>query len=405
MNLKYESIPHGCITSPKGFFAGAIHTGMKIKGENSLDLGILYSEALCVSAGAFTTNRIKAAPIVLCQERLANRKAQAIVVNSGCANACTGEKGLADATEMADLTARRLGVPPREVLVASTGVIGVPLPMEHLLVGIEKILLSQEGGHELAEAIMTTDTFPKEVAVGIRIDGKVITIGGVAKGAGMICPDLATLLCFLTTDAAIDTSFAQKALQRAVDESFNMLTIDSDTSTNDTVLFLANGLAGNEPLRAGTVEAEMFQNALQEVCLYLAKCIARDGEGATKLIEVRIDGALTLKDARIAAHTIAGSPLVKTAIHGNSPNWGRIIAALGRSGAEINPSRLDLYLKDICLLKNGNPAPFPSEEVNKVLCDSEVHIRVCLNLGGESATAWGCDLSEEYVSINSDYVT
>jgi len=405
MSSKYKPIPYGTITSPQGFFAGATYAGIKTEGDGLLDLGILCSEVPCVAAGVFTTNKIKAAPVVLCQEKLAEGRAQAIVANSGCANACTGEQGMADSVEMADLTAKKLGISPQQVLVASTGVIGVSLPMESLRTGIEVILLAREGGHQLAEAIMTTDTFPKEIAVNVRLGEKEVTIGGVAKGAGMIYPNLATLLCFLATDAAVDANFAQTALRKAVDDSFNMIAIDIDTSPNDMVLLLASGLAGDEPLEAGMAEAEVFQDALREVCLYLAKCIARDGEGATKFFEVRVEAALTLKDARLAARTIASSPLVKAAIHGSDPNWGRIIAALGRSGAEINPSKIDLYLKDICLFKAGSSTGFDEEEARTVLSDSEVSIRVCLNLGKESATAWGCDLSEEYVTINSAYMT
>jgi len=405
MSSKYKPIPYGTITSPQGFLAGATYAGIKTKGEGLLDLGILCSEVPCIAAGVFTTNKIKAAPVVLCQERLARGRAQAIVVNSGCANACTGEQGIADSAETANLAAKKLGISPEEVLVASTGVIGVPLAMERLRTGIEGILLAREGGHQLAEAIMTTDTFPKEIAVNVRLGEKKVIIGGVAKGAGMIYPNLATLLCFLTTDATINASFAQTALRKAVDDSFNMIAIDTDTSPNDTVLLLANGLAGNEPLKAGTAEAEVFQDALREVCLYLAKGIVRGGEGATKLFEVRVEAALTLKDARIAARAVASSTLVKAAVHGSDPNWGRIITALGRSGAEINPSKIDLYLEDVCLFRAGRPVSFDREETREVLSNSKVSFRVCLNLGKESATAWGCDLSEEYVTINSAYVT
>jgi len=403
MNLKCQSISQGTVTSPRGFLAGATYAGIKTKG--LLDLGILYSEVSCIAAGVFTTNKIKAAPVVLSQEKIARRKAQAVVVNSGCANACTGERGLADAMEMADLTAKKLGISPQEVLVASTGVIGVLLPMERIPKSLEGIILSSQGGHQMVEAMMTTDTFPKEIAVSIMIGGSKVIIGGVAKGAGMIYPNLATLLCFITTDVAIDPSLAQIALQKAVDNSFNMISVDTDTSPNDTVLLLANGLAGNQKLQAGTAETEIFQDALQEVCLYLAKCVARDGEGATKLIEVKVEGALTLEDARLAARTIASSTLVKAAMHGSDPNWGRIVAALGRSGAEIAPSKIDLYLKDLCLLKAGSLMPFDQGKAKDVLSNTEVAIRVCLNLGKESATAWGCDLSEEYVRINSEYIT
>ncbi len=405
MSSKYKPIPRGTVTSPQGFLAGAIYAGIKTKGDGLLDLGLLCSEVPCVVAGVFTTNKIKAAPVVLCQERLARGRAQAIVVNSGCANACTGEQGMADSLEMAELAARKLGISPQQVLVASTGVIGVPLPMENLRTEIEAIRLTPEGGHQLAEAILTTDTFPKEIAVSVRLGKKEVIIGGVAKGAGMIYPDLATLLCFLTTDAAIGADLAQTMLRKVVDDSFNMIAIDSDTSTNDTVLLLANGLAGNEPLKAGMAGAKVFQDALREVCLYLAKGIVRGGEGATKLFEVRVEAALTLKDARRAARAVASSPLVKAAVHGSDPNWGRIVAALGRSGAEIDPSKIDLYLGDTCLFKAGSPTSFDKEEARAVLSNSEVSFKVCLNLGKESATAWGCDLSEEYVTINSAYVT
>jgi glutamate N-acetyltransferase/amino-acid N-acetyltransferase len=398
-------IPDGTVTSPESFLAGAGYCGIKTRDNGVLDLAILCSEVPCVAAGVFTTNKVKAAPVVLSQNRLAVGMAQAIVVNSGCANACTGDRGLADCAEMADLAARKLGIPPQAVLVASTGVIGVPLAIERIRSGIEAITLSHEGGHQLAKAIMTTDTFPKEIAVSVRIDGKDVTVGGVAKGAGMIHPDMATLLSFITTDAALDATLAQAALRQAVNDSFNMISVDGDTSTNDTVLLLANGIAGNEPLRAGTPEAALFQDCLGQVCLYLARCIARDGEGATKLFEVKVEGAMTLREARLAARTITSSPLVKAALHGSDPNWGRIMAALGRSGAEIDPSQTDVYLKDLCLLKAGCPAPFDQAEARKMLSEAEVQIRVCLNLGKESVSAWGCDLSEEYVTINSAYLT
>lgn len=405
MNTKCTLIPDGTATSPQGFLAGASYAGIKAQNDGVLDLALLCSEVPCVAAGVFTTNKVKAAPVILCQERLVSGTSQAIAVNSGSANACVGDRGIADSIEMADLAARKLGIPPETVLVASTGVIGVPLPMERLRRGMGEITLSGEGGHQLVRAMMTTDTFPKEIAVTIRLGEREIIVGGVAKGAGMIYPDMATLLCFITTDAALDGELARTALQKAVDESFNMIAIDGDTSTNDTVLLFANGLAGNEPLQAGTAEAELWQYALREVCLYLAKCIARDGEGATKLMEVRVEGAATVKDARAAARTVASSPLVKAALHGSDPNWGRIVAAVGRSGVEMDPSKVDLYLKELCLVKAGCSTSFDEAAACDMLKSAEVSFRICLNLGRESATAWGCDLSEEYVTINSDYVT
>jgi len=401
--MKAKVIPGGTVTSARGFLAGATRAGLKTKG--GLDLGILYSEVPCVAAGLFTSNRIKAAPVILCQERIANGKGQAIVVNAGCANACIGEQGLEDAAEMASLGAKKLGISAQDVLVASTGVIGMRLPMELIGSGIEKVALSKEGGHELAQAITTTDTFAKERAVALDLGGAEVIIGGIAKGAGMIHPDLATLLCFLASDAVIDAHFLQQALREAADLSFNMLTIDGETSPSDTLLILANGLAGDREIKEGSAEAKAFQAALDEVCIYLAKCIARDGEGATKLIEVAVEGALSAAEARVAARTIASSPLVKAAVHGNDPNWGRIIAALGRSGAEIDGSKIDLFLNSICLMKGGSPQPFDEDEVREAMKDGEVPIKVCLNLGSFAATAWGCDLSEEYVTINSEYTT
>ncbi len=402
--LELKPIAQGTITSPRGFVAGACCSGIK-QGDGVLDLGMLCSEAPCVAAGVFTTNKVKAAPVLLCQQRLAAGSAQAVVVNSGCANACTGDRGLADALEMADIAGEKLGIRSEAVLVASTGVIGVPLPMDRVRAGIGQIVVSRHGGHQLARAMMTTDTVAKEIAVSTTIGGRETVIGGVAKGAGMIYPDMATLLCFVATDAAVDASLARAALQRAVDASFNMIAVDGDTSTNDTVLLLANGLAGNEPIRAETAEAELFEQALGEVCLHLAKCIARDGEGATKLIEVRVEGARSLREARLAARAVVSSPLVKAAVHGGDPNWGRIVAVVGRSGAEVELPRVDLYLNGLCLLRKGCPEPLDSAQSRQLLTGAEVFVRVCLNLGGEEAVAWGCDLSEEYVRINSDYTT
>lgn len=405
MNAK--TIAQGTITSPKGFLAGATCTGLKNSERESLDLGILYSRVPCAAAGVFTTNKVKAAPVVLCQRHLKDNRAQAIVVNSGCANACTGEQGMANAEEIASMTAKKLGLQTNEVLVASTGVIGTALPMERIRRGIENITTSSENGHKLARAIITTDTFPKEIALQIKLgqEESEITIGGIAKGAGMIHPDLATLLCFLTTDAAVAPGFLQKALKKAVDASFNMITVDGDTSPNDSVIILANGLVGNKLLENGGPGAEEFEKALEEVSLILAKEIVRDAEGATKTIEVTVDGALTIAQARSGARTVAGSPLVKAAVHGSDPNWGRIVAALGRSGVDMMESRIDLYIRDVCLVKAGGALPFDRHQVKSLLDDSEVPIRVCLNLGDASATAWGCDLSEEYVTINSEYTT
>jgi len=306
---------------------------------------------------------------------------------------------------MAKLAAESMGLSPEDVLVASTGVIGQPLPMKLIRAGIERIVLSAEGGHKLAKAIITTDTVPKETAVAVKIEGSEFIVGGVAKGSGMIHPNLATMLCFLTTDAALALDFLKLALRKAVDVSFNMVSIDGDTSPNDMVLIMANGLAGNEPISQGSAQADVFQQALNEVCIYLAKSIACDGEGATKLIEVTVNGAPSVAEARLAARTVVSSPLVKTAVHGSDPNWGRIIAAVGRSGVEVVESKIDLYIGDSCLVAGGRPLPFNKQSLVRVLEGSEVPISLNLNLGTATATAWGCDLSEEYVTINSQYTT
>jgi len=398
----FNLIPSGSVTSASGFLAGAVHAG--IKSEDELDLAILCSEVPCKAAGVFTTTQIKSAPVMLSQKHIAKKRAQAIVVNSGCANACMGGQGLADARGMANLAAAKLGISPEEVLVASTGIIGVPLPMDKIKAGIPRIKPTREGGHGFCRAIMTTDTRPKEMAVQVDLKGTKFTIGAVAKGIGMVHPNLATMLCFIATDAVVGTDFLPAALRKAVDCSFNMVSIDGDTSPNDCAFLLANGLAGNEPIDFDN--GGDFQEALNAVCTHLAKSMARDGEGATKLIEVMVERAGDQAGARQAARTIAGSPLVKAAIHGNDPNWGRIVAALGRSGAKVREDRVDVYLNDVCVMKQGSPAPFSKKEMISALSKSDnVLIRLCLNLGDGQATAWGCDLSEEYVRINSRYTT
>jgi glutamate N-acetyltransferase/amino-acid N-acetyltransferase len=398
----FTLIPSGSVTSASGFLAGAVHAG--IKNENELDLAILCSEVSCTAAGVFTTSQIKSAPVILSQRHIVKGRAQAIVVNSGCANACMSQQGLADALEMANLAAAKLSISPEEVLIASTGIIGVPLPMDKIRAGIPKIKPTRGGGHDFCRTIMTTDTRPKEMAVQVDLKGTEFTIGGVAKGIGMIHPNLATMLCFIATDAVVSADFLPAALQEAVDCSFNMVSIDGDTSPNDCAFLLANGLAGNEPIDFDN--GGDFQEALNAVCTHLARSMARDGEGATKLIEVIVERAEDQAGACQAARTVASSPMVKAAIHGNDPNWGRIVAALGRSGASVREDRLDVYLNDVCVMKQGCPTTFNKEEMKSALSNSDnVLIRLCLHLGEGQATAWGCDLSEEYVRINSSYTT
>ncbi len=401
MKISVDFIPGGGVTSPRGFLAGAISAGIKYVNPGRLDLGILFSDSLCNAAAVFTRNKVQAAPVILCREKLIKNTATAVVMNSGHANACTGEKGMADAVKMAEMAARRLGIEPGEMLVTSTGVIGTYLPMERIAEGIEKIVLSTNGGHDLAQAIMTTDTVPKEAAVKA---GDFI-IGGMAKGSGMIHPDLATMLCFLTTDADVSADFLDKVLRETVENTFNMLSIDGDNSTNDTVLIMANGKAGGEKIDSGSPQAALFRQALSDVCIYLTREIARDGEGATRLIEVKVSGAANTAEARQAARAIITSSLVKAAVHGSDPNWGRVVAAVGRSGIELDNGKMEMSIAGTCLFKGGTPVPFNEEKVVRRMNGPEVSITVNLNIGSGEATAWGCDLSEEYVTINSDYTT
>jgi len=402
MSIEAGFIAEGTITSPEGFLAGATYAGIKSEASKQPDMGILVSEAPCTTAALFTANRFQAAPVVLSGQRIKNNNAQAFIVNSGCANAGTGGRGIADAAGMTRLTAEKLGLPEEEVLVASTGAIGQCLPMDKVAKGIGRIQPISEGGHQLAEAILTTDTKTKEVAIRVS-DG--YTIGGIAKGSGMIHPNLGTMLCFLTTDAGVEKEFLIQALKQAADVSFNMVTIDGDTSPNDTLLMMANGLARNETIKKESEQATLFQQALNKICIFLARAIAADGEGATMLIEVTVDKAASLSDARLAARTIAGSPLVKTAVHGGDPNWGRIIAAAGRSGAQFEPDRASLKIGNVKLIEKGEILKFNEDEAVDALKQEEVTISLELNLGDARATAWGCDLSREYVAINSDYTT
>ncbi len=401
METEADLIPSGGVTSPGGFLAGAVNAGIKRNPGNRLDLGILYSRKPCAAAAVFTTNKVKAAPVLVSRERLQQGRASAVVMNSGYANACTGQQGRADAVEMTELVARQLKLKPEDVLVASTGVIGEMLPMERIRAAIPKIVLTEEGGHDLARAIMTTDTVPKETAV--KTGG--FTIGGMLKGAGMIHPDMATMLCFLTTNAPVETDFLKQALKRAAAVSFHMISVDGDNSTNDMVLIMANGTAGGKAIAGGSRQAATFQRALNKVCIYLAREAVRDGEGATRLIEVKVGGALSLRDARLAARTIIGSSLVKAAVHGSDPNWGRILAAAGRSGAALEEAKTELYIGGTCLVKGGTPLAYDKKGVVKHLDGKEVYINLNLNLGKAEATAWGCDLSEEYVKINAEYTT
>ena len=400
-----EFVDGGTVTTPKGFSAGATHAGLKTFAEDKLDLGLILSEAPCTAAGVYTTNAIRSACVTVTQEHVNQGQIRGLVVNAGIANTCVGDQGYKDAQEMAVLAGRRLGVDPNEIVVCSTGVIGVELPMSLIRTGIEAIELTPDGGSMVARAMMTTDTRPKEVAVSFQVDGHQATIGGVTKGSGMIHPNMATMLAFITTDLAIEKAFLQQTLREVADCSFNMLTIDGDSSTNDTLVVLANGLAGNDPVSAGSPGADIFKEALMEACVHLTREMARDGEGATRLIVVEVAGAQSTQDARTAARTVASSSLVKSAVYGADPNWGRVLMALGRSGAYAVESKIDLFLNGVCIMQSGLPVPFHRDAVVALMRGKEVTFRLQLNLGEGEATAWGCDLTEEYVIINSAYTT
>ncbi|MEG6523368.1 bifunctional glutamate N-acetyltransferase/amino-acid acetyltransferase ArgJ [Desulfotomaculum sp. 1211_IL3151] len=402
--VNYKEIAGG-VTAAKGFLASGVVAGLK--KDHKLDLAAIYSEVPASVAGVYTTNLVQAAPLELTRQRVAGGTAQAVIINAGNANACTGERGLPDAKEMTRSLAVALDLPEEYVMVASTGVIGVPLPLDKVIKAVPQAtsILSKEG-HSLArQAIMTTDLIAKEYALAIPMGEQVITIGGMAKGSGMIHPNMATMLCFVTTDAVISSEVLQTALKGAVDQSFNMITVDGDTSTNDMVLTLANGQAGNPEIQIGSKEFDLFYQGLLEVCTTLAKKIARDGEGATRLIEVKVTGAPSLADARLAARSVAGSNLFKAAVFGKDANWGRILCAVGYSGAKFEPTRTDIFLGDVPVSKDGGAIPFDEDLAAQALEQDPVIVTVNLKSGDDSATAWGCDLTYDYVRINGSYRT
>lgn len=400
-------IENGGVASGKGFIAGATYAGLKTyDNDDKLDLAILHSETPCTAAGVFTTNRVVSPTVTLDRERIKVGQPRTIIVNSGCANTCVGPQGMIDAVEMGSLAAHKVGVGDGDVLVASTGIIGVELPMALVRPATERITLSDEmGGHDFARAIMTTDSHPKETALFFELDGKKCTLGAAAKGVGMIHPQMATMLCFVATDAAVEAGFLRSALDGAVDRSLNMVTIDGDMSTNDMVVVLANAQAGNKPIEANTPEAAVFQTALTQVCLTLTEMIARDGEGATKLIEVVVEGAASPDDAKKVARSVASSSLVKAAVHGADPNWGRVIMAVGGSGANVVEDHLALYINGICMFDGGTPIPFFRDLAVRSMREGDAKILIKLNQGEYQATAWGCDLTQEYVEFNSAYTT
>lgn len=397
-------IKNNGITYPNGYKATGLNCGIRPKRR---DLALIYSEKVATACGVYTQNKFKAAPLVVTEENLKKSKGQlqAILINSGIANACTGDKGLQDSWKTVDYVTDALKIKREHVAVTSTGKIGEFLPLEKIKTGIEKAIheLSISGGTEAAEAILTTDTQKKEIAVTFGLNGQEIRIGGMAKGSGMIQPNMATMLGFITTDIAIDGKLLHEALKKVVMKTFNMISVDGDTSTNDMVLLMANGLAGNPLIEEKDKNYEQFLQALFMVAEFLAKSIARDGEGATKLIEVKIQNALSENDAEKAAKAVINSLLVKTAIFGNDPNWGRILAAVGYSGAAFNAERVDLFLKEK-IVENGQPIKYSRKTIGKYLEDSrEIKIVVDLKIGDKDAVAWGCDLSYDYIKINTKY--
>lgn len=394
----------GGVTAPKGFKAAGIRCGIKQSGS---DLMLLVSDAPAVAAGVFTTNAVKAAPVILSRKRIESGVARAVIANSGNANACTGNQGMRDADDMTELVASALKVEKDEVLVASTGVIGHHLPMDKIEAGIADAVkaLSEDGGNAAAEAIMTTDTRAKSIAVEVEIGGELVRIGGMCKGSGMIAPNVATMLTFITTDAKITPRALRLCLERSADLSFNCVTVDGDMSTNDSVFVLANGAAENSIIDVSYPELEEFQAALDTVTTHLAREMARDGEGATKLVEIRVNGAVSVEDAKKMALTIANSPLVKTAIFGEDPNWGRVLAAAGRSGAQMDPNTTDLYFGTVKIFENGAPTDVSAEDARRPMLADELIITVDLNSGEASAKVWTCDFSYDYVKINAEYHT
>jgi glutamate N-acetyltransferase/amino-acid N-acetyltransferase len=381
-----------------------VYAGIKTYGEDKLDVGIVASTRPAACAAMFTRNKVRAAAVMVSDMHVRRGTARAIIVNAGISNVATGPAGIRDATEMSELAANKVDIDMRDVIVGSTGIIGHPLPMEKIRAAVANIELRASGGHDFARAIMTTDTHPKEIAVRFRANRQQYTLAGCAKGSGMIHPDMATMFCFLTTDAPVEQRFLRAVLHDAVEDSLNMISVDGDTSTSDTTAIIANGAAGGAAIDGASPAAPAFEAALRHVCTALARMLARDGEGAEKLIEVRVEGARSEIDARAAARTVTASPLVKAAVHGNDPNWGRVLMAVGRSGARINVDRAAVWLGDVRVF-DGTPVKFDARAASRYLRSEEVLIRIDLGAGDDTATAWGCDLTPEYVHINSDYTT
>ncbi len=404
MAFSFSAVENGGVTTPKGFKAAGVAAGIKSKG--ALDLGFLISQVRCPVAGVFTTNQLKGASLLVTREHLADGYGQVVIVNSGNANACTGERGLLDAREIARYLGRKLGIPAQDVLPSSTGVIGVFLPLPIIRDAIDKAipLFDENSGADMSRAIMTTDTVPKTAAYKVVVDNRLFSIGGTAKGAGMIMPNMATMLSYITTDVRISPENLQIFLNNAVAKSYNRLTIDGDTSCDDTVLLMANGLSDSTEIAPGCGEvAEAFQEALNKLCLDLTLQLARDGEGVTKVAYIRVRGTRREEDALTAARSIANSPLVKTAIHGCDPNWGRILTAAGYSGVEFDPGIVDLWIGNVQVMQSGRPANFEEEDAYNVMRGTEYDIVIDLHQGDYDDFYITTDFSKEYIDINADY--
>lgn len=405
MNYK---IIEGGVTAAKGFLASGLHCGLK-KDAKKKDLALIYSESTCTAAGMYTFNKVKGAPIAVCKEHLKNSKAQAVIINSGNANTCNGDDGLTKARKMTESAAESLKISADDVLVASTGVIGVPLNIDLITSSVSSLAknLSKDGRKDACEAIMTTDTFGKECAVEFTIGGKSVTIGAMCKGSGMIEPNMCTMLSFITTDISITEELLKDALKESVDISYNRISVDGDTSTNDTVLILANGMSESPLISSKNDDYKTFVEALKFVNVSLAKKMARDGEGATKLIECKIIGAKDEETGVILAKSVIKSSLVKTAVFGSDANWGRILCALGYAGPDFDPEKVNVYFESnkgsILVCKDGSSVPFDEDKAKEILLEEEILIKVELNQGDYTVSAYGCDLTYDYVKINGDY--
>ena len=400
----FQFIENGSVTSPNGFKAAGIYCGIK---KRKKDLALIYSDYSCTAAGTFTMNKVKAAPLVISQNVIKlDKSVRAILINSGNANACTGESGYDDALKMQRWCAEKLNLLSTEVLISSTGVIGQKLPVEKIQTGLDEIIpsLSKDGGYDAAEAIMTTDTKIKSFAVRVRLKSGVVTIGGICKGSGMIMPNMATMLGFISTDAIIEKDLLQTLLKGTVNDSFNKISVDGETSTNDMVILLANGSSGISIIENSDDYPE-FLSALKALTIEMAKSIVSDGEGATKLVTVKVSGTKTKSDANLIGKSIANSSLVKTAIHGADANWGRILSAAGQSGADFDPAKVSISFSNLPILLPNFTITLDEELASKILSQKEFEIHIDLGEGSEEATWWTCDLSEEYIKINADYRT